>query len=322
MNQQSGLLYLSKGDMERLDLAPSAVVQAIETFCKGRELGQVRSAPKATVRPDDDRLFMSTLAAAEEPPFMAVKSLGMNAKNAVDGRDIIGSLITLFDSRTGQPLAVMDGNWITALRTAGLSAVVAKHMAQPDAATIAFIGCGTQARSHLDAFAGLFPLKEIRALGRGSANRDALCTKATGLGLNAVACQNAEDAISSADIVISTVPKSTGLTQFLDARWLKPGAFASLVDLGRPWLPQTFTSFDRIVIDDAVQEAQMPDPMLPLDQINGDIQDLVAGRLSGRDTDDDRTVFLFRGLALGDLALAALAYQSALDRGTGRHLER
>lgn len=321
MSQQSGLLYLSKDDMEGLELAPSAVIQAIETFCKGREDGQVRSAPKATIRPDDDRLFMSTLAAAEEPPFMAVKSLGMNAANASDGRDIIGSLITLFDSRDGRPLAVMDGNWVTAMRTAGLSAVVAKYLARSDAAIIAFIGCGTQARSHLDAFAGLFPLREVRALGRGTANREALCAQASKLGLKAVASRDAEDAISDADIVITTVPNSTGLTPFLDARWLKPGAFASLVDLGRPWLSKTFSSFDRIVIDDMAQEALMSDPMLPLDLVSGDLQDLIAGRLSGRDNNDARIAFLFRGLALADLALAVVAYQSALETGAGQPLK-
>ena len=69
----------------------------------------------------------------------------------------------LLDSQTGLPLAVIDGNWVTARRTAGLSAVAAKRLARPDSASIAFIDCGVQARNHLDAFCDIFPLREVRA---------------------------------------------------------------------------------------------------------------------------------------------------------------
>ena len=253
---------------------------------------------------------------------MAVKSLGMNAANAAEGQDIIGSLITLFDSRTGLPLAVMDGDWITGIRTAGLSATVAKRCAHPGSSAIAFIGCGMQARSHLSLFADLFPLRELRAFGRGTYNRDVLCAQASNLGLAAVACDKPQDAIAQADLVISSVPSSAELKPFLDAGWLKETSFSSLVDLGRSWLPDTFVRYDKIIIDDAVQEATMKDPMIALDQINGDLQDLVSGRLRVDPDTTQRTAFIFRGIAIGDLALAILAYQCALDNNIGTQLPR
>ena len=81
----------------------------------------------------------------------------------------------MLDSETGLPVAILDGNWITAVRTAGLSATAAKYMATKDSAVAAFIGCGVQAKSHLRALADVFPLQRIKVFGRGQANIDSLC---------------------------------------------------------------------------------------------------------------------------------------------------
>ena len=103
---------------------------------------------------------MSTLAISEDPPYAAIKALGVNAANAHQGMETIGSKITLFDRRTAYPVAVMDGAWITEIRTAALSAVAAKLFGQKDSETIAFIGIGALARSHLDAFLKIFSTKQ------------------------------------------------------------------------------------------------------------------------------------------------------------------
>src|SRR5262249_41974701 len=147
------------------------------------------------------------------------------------GLSAINSLVTLLDSETGLPLAVVDGNWVTARRTAGLSAVAAKRLARPDSTSIAFVGCGVEARSHLDAFCDIFPVRQIRAFGRGTANRDALCRIAATRGLEAHASETAKQAVEGADLVVTTVTLLPNVTPFLDARWLKAGAFATMTDL-------------------------------------------------------------------------------------------
>jgi ornithine cyclodeaminase/alanine dehydrogenase len=229
-------------------------------------------------------------------------------------------VVTLLDSVTGLPLAVVDGNWVTAVRTAGLSAVAARRLARPDASTAAFIGCGVQARSHLHAFAALFPLRRIRAFGRGRENRDALCREAEARGLSAVASESARDAVHDADLVITSVTFSPQLVPFLDARWLPPGCFATVTDLGASWLPDGLSAFDRIVIDDREQEAQMPKPLVDPALVAGDLTDLV--NVPGRRSTAEKTAFIFRGLALGDLAVAALAYQRARRSGKGLEIAR
>lgn len=322
MKLSENIVYLSHGTLESLVLTTQEVIDSIEHLLQGRRRSQVWNAPKAVITPPDGRYMMATLSAADDPPFLAVKSLILNPRNRERGLPDINSLVTLLDSDTGIPLAILDGNWITAVRTAGLSAVAAKRIARPDASIAAFIGCGIQARSHLQAFSSLFPLKEIRAFGRGSANREAFCQAAEALGLLAVASRNAEEAVRGADLVISTVTLTPELVPFLDAGWLKPGASAIAVDLAASWIKASMPIFNRIIIDDSEQEAQMTTPLVDPDLVVGDLMGLVNGDIAGRCSDNEKTAFIFRGLALGDLALAALAYQRARQLFKGCLIER
>jgi ornithine cyclodeaminase/alanine dehydrogenase len=322
MEQGQHLLYLSQRTLQGLGLTTDEVIDSIEHLIKGRSRAQVWNAPKAAILPPDGRYMMATLSAADDPPFLAVKSAILNPRNRERGLPDINAAVTLLDSDTGLPLAIIDGNWVTAVRTAGLSAVAAKRLARPDASIAAFIGCGVQAHSHLHALSGLFPLKEIRAFGRGTANRDTLCQAARKLGLSAVASETARDALSDADLIITSVTFSPQLVPFLDAPWLKTGTFATVTDLAAPWLPDSMSAFDRIVIDDLEQEAQMPKPLVDPALVAGDLTGLVNGVVSGRRSDDEKTAFVFRGLALGDLALAALAYQRARQSGSGSQIDR
>ena len=320
-NERRPLLYLARGTLESLEITPREVAECIERLLGARARSQAWSAPKAAIYPPDGRLVMATLAAAGDPPYVAVKSLVLNPRNASRGFASIHSLVTLLDSETGIPRAVMDGNWVTALRTAGLSAVAASRLARPDCAIVAFIGCGVQARSHLRSFAAMFPLREVRAFGRGSANRDELCRVAAGMGLTVNASATARAAVEGADLVVSTVTVSPQLEPFLDARWLKPGACAMMVDLGASWLPEGLPALDRIVIDDSEQEAAMPKPMVAPALVAGDLGALISGAVAGRCSDAERTAFVSRGIGLADLALAALAYRRASDLSRGILLE-
>jgi len=321
MHKLNSFLYLSQKDLENLGLTTAEIVESLEHLIRGRARSQVWAAPKAAVAPPDGRFMMATLAATDDPPFLAVKSLVLNPRNPEHGLSAINSSITLLDSNTGIPVAVMDGNWVTAIRTAAASAVAAKHMAKSNASIIAFIGCGVQAHSHLRAFAELFPLTEIRAFGRGSANRDALCHSAEAIGLTAVASPSAQAALHDADIVITSIPLTVQVEPFLDGRWLKPGAFVSSTDLALPWIPEGMPAFDRIIIDDLEQESSMPEPMVKPSLVLGDISGLVMGKVCGRHGEKERTAFVFRAVALGDLALAALAYQRARANAVGLSIE-
>lgn len=315
MNTAETLPYLSSRLLDRLSISTVDMVGEIERQISGQRRGEVWCAPKAVVLPGDDRYIMATLGVASTPPVLATKSLVVNPRNAARGLPTLNSLITLLDAETGLPLALVDGNWVTEKRTAALSAVAAKRMARGDASSVAFIGCGVQARGHLETFADLFPLREIRAYGRGTANRDALCQMAQSRGLEAIPCDTARAAIEGADIVVTTVTLVPKPAPFLDANWLKPGSFAVMTDQALPWLPQTMPRFDRIVVDDLEQERNMATPMVDPTLVVGDLTGLVCGDFAGRQGPGETTAFVFRGLAVGDLAVAALAYGRAQMAG-------
>ena len=315
------ILFLSKNILNQLPLTTQDIVESIEHLLLKKNCSQVWNAPKSVITPPDGRYMMATLSAANDPQILAVKTLLLNPKNSHRGLQSIYALVTLLDSDTGVPLAVLDGAWVTAERTAGLSAVAAKRLAKADSSIAAFIGCGVQAHSHLKIFTDLFPLTEIRAFGRGAENRNKLCQYAKELGLRATKCVTAQDAISNADIIVTSVTISPELQPFIDAGWLKPGAFVTMTDLAAPWYVESLSVFDRIVIDDLEHEASMSKPLVPPKLVSGDLTGLVNGKIAGRTRVETRTAFIFRGLALGDLAVSALAYQCAYDNSMGQPVE-
>ena len=311
MNGVGSVPYFSEEALARLDIGPMQIVDLIERLIRDRAASKVWSAPKASIAVPDGRYIMSTLAVADDPPYLAFKSLLLNPRNPSHGEPLMNSVIGLQDSETGRPVAMLDGNWVTAVRTAAMSVLAAKHMAKPDSRVIAFIGCGVQARSHLRAMADVFPLAEVRAFGRGQVNIEELCGVAADLGLASHIAKSPEDAIRGADLVVSSVTREPDQKPFVDAAAVEPGACACLTDLARPWIPASLKCFDSIIIDDKIQEASMKDPMAPADLISGDLTDLVLERVAPRASADDRTAFIFRGYALGDFALAVLAYEAA-----------
>jgi len=305
--------FLSEQDLTHLNITTDDVIRSIEETIRGGENGRVWSAPKAVIMPPGDgRYMMAALAAMDEPSYLAVKTVVLNPSNPDSGLAQINGLVTMLHSDTGLPAAILDGNWITAVRTAGLSAVAAKYLANPGAESVGFIGCGVQAQSHLRAFAQMFPLRRIKLFGRGRPNQEKLLATAAELGLTAELCDSGQQAISDVDLVVTSITVTGGAEPFLDASGLKPGAFATITDFGVPWHKSTFSALDVLAIDDVEQEAAMPNKLCDASLIDGDLSGLVLGKLSGRSSVSQRTAFLFRGHALGDLALSSLALETYL----------
>lgn len=302
---------LSEDDLAALGIVTDDVVGAIEEQIRLAASDRTWSAPKAVIQPGDGRYMMAALAATDEPAVLAVKTVVLNPENPAAGLAQINGLVTLLDSRTGLPAAIMDGNWITGIRTAGLSALAAKRLARKDASVIGFVGAGVQARSHLDAFADLFPLEAVKIFGRGRANIDLLGERAAARGLDVTVVDSGIDAVRESDLIVTSLTLTAQIEPFIDASQLKPGSFAAVTDLGVPWRDETLGAIDRLIIDDMAQEKALPNKIAPSEHIKGDLAQLVLGNVDGRSSDEERNAFFFRGHALGDLALAALAYRKA-----------
>ena len=322
MHLGGNFLYLSDPVLEGLDITPTEIADAIEIAIAQRTNGTLHAAPKAAVLPGEGRYMMSTLSVGDGPGLTVLKVATVSPDNPLREMPSINGTILALDSQTGVPRAVMGANWITAVRTAGLSAVAARRMGDPASKSVAFVGCGVQARSHLDAFAAIFPLTEIRAFGRGASNVKSLCDKASSMGLRAVASDTAEAALSGADLIVTSVTLDYSIDPFLDVRWLKPGAFAAITDLGIPWITDSMPTFKAIVVDDMEQEKLSPKPVAPRDLIRGDLTELVNGTVPLTHNPSGPTAFAFRGMALGDFAAAALAIERAEAAGVGQNISQ
>ncbi|WP_322867032.1 NAD(P)-binding domain-containing protein [Aquicoccus sp. G2-2] len=305
------LPHLTDADLEALALAPATIRDALAETLRAQARAHVHSAPKSMLAPKDGRLLLTTLAADDETGILAVKSLVQNPANAARGLPSVGALVTAINAQTGAPIATLDGNWITAARTAALSMLAAQFLARDDAQTVGFLGSGVQASSHLTALAALYPLRSIVIHARSAPTR--LLAQAKALGLSASTVDSPRAAISHADIVISAMSRDHAAPDTLDADWLAPGAFASFVDLGHNWARPSFATLDILALDDLTQERAMtPETRLaPLDAFHGDLPALLSGTCPARQSAAQRTGFLFRGPATADLSLTALALKAA-----------
>ena len=232
----------------------------------------------------------------------------------------ICSLIVLSDIKTGTPLAVMGGNWITATRTGAMTAIAAQSLARADSESIGFVGCGVQAYSHLDAMRRVLPrLNRVVAYSRTEASAEKFAGAARALGMSAKTTRDPRAAVEAMDAVITTVPEGAATLEFLDTAWLAPGAFASAVDLGRSWNRSTLRNVDILATDEHEQTRVLAamGRMSFAGPYEADLSELTTHARPGRTSATQRTMFVFSGHALADLAAAQAVYETAVRQGFG-----
>ena len=321
----TNLLYLSEADVARVALDPDVAREAIAAAFAAHHAARSGVKPKQALEIAPGHSFQSMCAASAQAGVAINKWLGMAPVAAGIGGPSIHAMIALNDYATGRLLAVMDGNLLTALRTAAMSAAAARHLGRSRPESIGFVGCGLQARSHLDAFLALFPgLRRLRAVSRTPRSASLLAAQAAARGLEAEVFGDPRAVVAESDIVITSVPMHPGFRAFLDPAWLKPGSFVAAVDVGRSWIAARLRDLDIRATDDRSQAAELL-TTLGLDEatpFHADLSALAAGAHPGRTDESQRTIFVFRGYALGDLAVAAGVHAAARKAGIGTMLAR
>jgi alanine dehydrogenase len=317
------LLYLSEDDVARVALPPEAARAAIAEAFAAHHRRRAGVKPKLALEIGPGHSFQSLCAGTPETGLAINKWLGMAPLAAGETGASIHAMVALNDLASGRLRAIMGGNLLTAIRTAAMSAAAAAHLAAPSPGSIGFVGCGLQARSHLAAFRALFPsLRVLRAASRSAASADAFVAQAARLGL-AASCASPE-AVAGCDIVVTSVPMHPGFRPFLDAAWLRPGSFVAAVDLGRSWIPAGLATLDLRATDDASQADELARALALAapSAFHADLAELAAGAHPGRGDARQRAMFVFRGFALGDLAVAARLFAAAQAAGIGTRLAR
>ncbi len=227
--------------------------------------------------------------------------------------------IALFDPANGSPVALMDGTFITASRTAGAAALAARLLAREDATVLAIIGTGVQARSHARAFSGLRAWEEIRVAGRDREKAEELADE---IGARATSF---EEAVRGADVVAATTHSAEPVVLF---DWVAPGAHVGSVGFAAPGfeLDPALVRAATIVVESrgssfAPSPAGAPELAGIDPESVAELGEIVAGTRPGRTSRDEITLYKSVGVAVQDLAAAALVLKAARERGAGLDIE-
>jgi ornithine cyclodeaminase len=303
-------LYLDDATVRRLlplnTLLP-AMRQALIDLSAGRVLQPLRTVLEMPER--EGMLFLKPAMTADA---LATKLITLYPGNPGRGLPTLLATIVLMDPLTGQTLAVMDGTWITELRTAAVSAVAADAVVSAGPKVVAMLGSGALARSHALALRAVRPVSEIRVWSRDPANV-ARCAADIG----ARACASAEEAVRGADI-ICTVTNAT--EPVLRGAWLKADAFVAAIGAPRPsWRELDDEAMRHTVIADSRHSAEHEagDVMHSGATVHAEIGEILAGT---KTLQHHAGIVIFKALgqAVEDAVAARLVYDAAIAERASR----
>ena len=318
-------LLLSRSEVERL-LPLGDCIEVVEgafrSLAQGEILGPAVSALHA---PTGGFHFK----AAGLGGYVAGKLNANFPGNPRRGLPTIQGLVLLCDSEQGQSLGVFDSTAITALRTAAATALAARLLAREDARVATIVGCGAQSRAQVRALNLVRPLDRVYAcdIDPQLAQRFAADLTAE-LGIEVSATTDLRSALAVSQVCITCTPSKTPLIRRGD---VGEGTFIAAVgaDNGEKIeIDPALMAASRVVPDLLEQAVRMGDlhhaisgGFMTESQVHAELADLIIGRKPGRTSDDQVFVFDSTGIALQDVAAAALVYERALSQGAGRTIE-
>ncbi|MBW2066641.1 MAG: ornithine cyclodeaminase family protein [Deltaproteobacteria bacterium] len=324
MTDQKRLLYLSQSDVVGTGLTMKEIIDVLERAFHEKGQGRTEMPPKIGIYPGCGDSFIHAMPAH----ISALKSAGVKwvsafPENYRRGLPYITGLIILNDPETGLPISVMDCVWITAMRTGAATALAARYLARPESSVVGVLGCGVQGRSNVEALRVLFPLRKVMAydIDPLAAIRFAEEIRSR-FGLDVVIVEAPKEAVRGCDMVVTAGPIMKRPHRTIQAGWLDPGAFASLVDYDTYWHPDAMKQASKFCTDDIPQLLlyQQRGYLRDIPRVYADLGELVTGKKKGRESPDERTMTVNLGLAIEDMAVAPLVYERAVKNGTGTWL--
>lgn len=254
------------------------------------------------------------------------KVVSVNPGNAGRGLPQIHAVVLVLDPETGRPLALMDGTWLTALRTGAAGGLAAELLARRDASVVALFGAGVQARTQLEALRCVRSVEEVRIVSHTGSSARVLAEELDSAGgLRVVLTQDRAAALRGARVVVTA---TDSFTPVFDGSWVEPGTHVTAVGAFTPAMREVDTELvrrARVVVDQrdtALSEAgdlmgPLSEGAVPPDFIAAELGEIVAGARRGRTSDDEITLFKSVGNAAQDVAVAARVLERAEERGLG-----
>ena len=302
---------------------------ALEEYSSGRT-----NTPIRTALPYDDEqntaLFMPSVADGLQKIGVKVVTVAPNNKDL--GKKLINGFVALSNYKTGEPVAILEGSYLTMIRTGAISGVATKYLAKQNATTLAIIGTGEQAFGLAAAVFATRDIKDVHLYNRSKDKAEAFAHKLQhdlSHSVNVHFHDQANDAIAHAEIVVTATNSSTPVY----SASLRPGTHVNAVGSFRPTMQElpthTVTDAHKVVVEavDAALE-ETGDLITPIEngdyqvnQIHGELGKIVSGELSCREHDEEITVFKSVGLAIVDIVVANYFYEKAIETNTGTDVD-
>jgi len=312
------------------------MASALQRFSTGRVTQPVRTV--IPVEANDS--FFGTMPAlvradGNRAAALGAKLVTLFGSNSARGMPTHLATIVLLDPVTGALIALLDGRYITEARTAAVSAVSSRLLARKNAGTLAIIGSGVQARSHLDALSRVHQLRYISVWSPNKQRRDQFVSEMTSVQRPETlpdrcpckAVDHAGEAIVGADLIVLATSSPEPV---IESGWVKPGAHVISVGACRPnqrEMDPALTARSRLFVDSrAAALSESGDVVMGMAEGRFDASHVIAelGELmngsAGRGSATDITIFKSLGLAVEDVTAADLAYRRAVKRGIGQEL--
>ena len=298
-----------------------AVAGAFAAYSSGRTQTPLRVGVEL---PGAEGVLLAMPGAVAEPPALGTKIVSVFRNNPARGLPTVTSVYLLSEYETGAPLAVMDGGYLTGIRTAAGSAVATRLLARPDARSLGIFGTGVQARFHVETIRRVRPIERVLVSGTSADKSSAFAdwvTATTGL----TASHSDPDETSAADIVATCTTSPTPVVVDTSVR---PGAHINAVGAftsSTRELPSELVARARVYVDTragALSEAgdlvlAAREGVFKLSDVVGEMGEVLLGGAQGRSSPDEVTIYKSVGAAFLDGATARLAYASASRLGMG-----
>lgn len=324
------VLIISDSDVAELaDMGK--VVELVETVFREKGLKRVQMPPKVYLFFDKYQGDLRAMPAyLESLDIAGVKLVNSHPANpSLHGLPTVMAIVALYDPKTGRPLCLMNGSWITGARTGAAAAVATKYLARRDASVVGLVGAGFIAGFHLEAFTKVMDVEKTYVYDVVRAKAERLAREAEEkYGIRAVAVDSVREAVESADVLATLTPSREPIVK---DEWVRESTHINAMGAdapGKEELDPNILRRARVFVDDLEQAAHSGEVNVPiskgllrLEDICGELGEVVAGLKRGRESEEDVTVFDSTGLAIQDVIVAQYVYSEAVKRGRAVRIE-
>ncbi|VVB55519.1 Alanine dehydrogenase [uncultured archaeon] len=326
---ENQIIWLNRKEVESL-LDMKGTLKVVEEAFRQHGLKKVQMPPKLYLYFKNHNGDLRTMPGyLEEQDITGVKIVNVHPDNPKIGLPTVMALVILNSTETGAPLAIMDGTYLTDMRTGAAGGVAVKYLARKNVKTVGFVGTGNQARSQLMAINEIIDIHEIKATSTSEkqtlAFKDDMESK--------IECEITPEKtireVCDCDILVTTTPSREPIVM---NEWISEGTHINAIGAdapGKEELDPLILKRANVIVDDIQQASHSGEVNVPIskgslsvEDIFGELGEVIIGEKKARMKDSDITVFDSTGLAIQDIATADMVYRKALKVNMGMKLQQ